>query len=618
MTDAIPMGNDGVLPNHVTESNGSASLGEVQERQIREFVDGVIRHTRLWQRERYEVRRELLSHFSDGADSGRSPDQLIMDFGDPLVAARLIRKAKIRNRSWGWHIRHRLTQVTAAGVCLLLACVLCVAARFHLAVSTPPNDAVEAMDRANANVPSADRGWPEYREGLLGLDRIAFRWHRDPQANLWTAVPHSPNWPQAVQYLDAHARSIELFVRGSTRPRLGYLYRDPANDARLIQRGGHSAAETYPADVERDEILLPHFQELMYVRTLLDLSALRALENRDLPAFRKFWQAESRLATQILSESEIIVVQGMGQACAYSAMALLRRLAIDYSDLLTDEQLQAWRHDFELTHQGELKSSTVAQIREGSEAFLQTCFTSQADGGRLTPSGFRFLMRRLSQLQPGGAPNWPVLLAEQQAAGATPSGVASEHKGGTAQAVREELTAVRWSATLASRQVLRLEIERLLTLLQAELDQPLAQRPSFAKSGYLQELENLAATSGRSRSYWPLLLILPFRNSDSWPDQGEQTQIMLRQGTLATFGLEQFRRRTGNWPQQLEQLVPAELSRLPVDVFSGRPLIYRIVNGKPLLYSIWNDYDDDGGQPVPKYTTTPGPFDGDFRVSPVD
>ncbi|MDB5386892.1 MAG: hypothetical protein JWM11_2538 [Planctomycetaceae bacterium] len=597
---------------------GIATFGALQERQVLDFVEGIVRRTRLWRSEQEEVRSELLGHFDDGADAGHSLERLLKDFGLPHVAARLIRKAKLRNRSWMWQVRHRLFQTCAAGICLFLGCLFFLEARLHLGVAGTPTDKVGEMDVANATVAIADRGWPWYREGLIRLDQSPFKQLGKTPALHTISAPTDPNWAWAMQYLDANARSLDLFVKGTTHPHLGYIYRDPTNDAWLKLRVNQTSAETYPIKPSGYEILLPHYQDLMHVRTLFHLSALRALASKDLPQFRKFWQAQAGLAKQIFNDSEFIVVSGMGHVCASSAMALLRRLVSEHADLLSDEQLQAWRQELDLA-KWHTKSGTATQYRYFCDELLEICFTSESDGGRFTAEGSRILMRKLSELDPDTNLAWPALLKEYKAAG-LPTRVdrQSIKLDRTTEIVNQELLAIRWSTTLAGRQALRLEFERLLTLLQTYLEQPIAQHGEFAESTYHQELQRLATSPERFRRYWPVMLILPEKFREFWPEPTREEQGMEREGTLTTLALERFRRRTGNWPERLEQLVPADLPNVPLDVFSGRPLIYRIVDGQPLLYSVWSDRKDDGGTPVPIYSVGEVPLVGDFRFLPVN
>jgi hypothetical protein len=77
------------------------------------------------------------------------------------------------------------------------------------------------------------------------------------------------------------------------------------------------------------------------------------------------------------------------------------------------------------------------------------------------------------------------------------------------------------------------------------------------------------------------------------------TQTALNQASLAC-GLERFRLETGEFPDQLEQLMPRYLTRLPLDVLTGQPLRYRRIDTNRFeLYSLgWNG-TDEGGRPAP-------------------
>lgn len=51
----------------------------------------------------------------------------------------------------------------------------------------------------------------------------------------------------------------------------------------------------------------------------------------------------------------------------------------------------------------------------------------------------------------------------------------------------------------------------------------------------------------------------------------------------------------GGYPSRLEELVPGYLPRVPVDVFSGGPLVYRASENGYILYSVGQNGQDDGG-----------------------
>src|SRR5688572_21701199 len=68
------------------------------------LVRRVVRRTRLWRRERRDVAGELIAHFADGLAAGETAEGLVEAFGDERRAARLIRRAKRRNRPLAWHV----------------------------------------------------------------------------------------------------------------------------------------------------------------------------------------------------------------------------------------------------------------------------------------------------------------------------------------------------------------------------------------------------------------------------------------------------------------------------------------------------------------------------------
>lgn len=71
----------------------------------------------------------------------------------------------------------------------------------------------------------------------------------------------------------------------------------------------------------------------------------------------------------------------------------------------------------------------------------------------------------------------------------------------------------------------------------------------------------------------------------------------------------------GKLPTRLEELVPRYLPSVPIDPFSGRPMIYRIETNTFVLYSLGPDKRDDGGEPMGPATEENG--DLTFRPPPT-
>jgi hypothetical protein len=68
-----------------------------------------------------------------------------------------------------------------------------------------------------------------------------------------------------------------------------------------------------------------------------------------------------------------------------------------------------------------------------------------------------------------------------------------------------------------------------------------------------------------------------------------------RSGIVA-LALERYRRKTGQWPKQLAEMVPSYLAKIPVDPFTGKPLLYRSLADGVVVYSVGVDGVDDGGK----------------------
>jgi len=87
-------------------------------------------------------------------------------------------------------------------------------------------------------------------------------------------------------------------------------------------------------------------------------------------------------------------------------------------------------------------------------------------------------------------------------------------------------------------------------------------------------------------------------------------------GLLTTIAILRYKTDKGEYPQKLDELVAAGyLNELPIDPFSGGPLVYKRVNNDFTLYSFAEDYDDDNGSHDPKWASG---GDGDYVFWPVE
>jgi hypothetical protein len=82
-----------------------------------------------------------------------------------------------------------------------------------------------------------------------------------------------------------------------------------------------------------------------------------------------------------------------------------------------------------------------------------------------------------------------------------------------------------------------------------------------------------------------------------------------RQLTVTAIALKRYQLKHGNYPPNLDSLVPEFVSTVPLDPVDGKPLRYRPkADGTFLLYSVGENGRDDGGDPSPEIGATSSSF----------
>ena len=62
----------------------------------------------------------------------------------------------------------------------------------------------------------------------------------------------------------------------------------------------------------------------------------------------------------------------------------------------------------------------------------------------------------------------------------------------------------------------------------------------------------------------------------------------------------------GRWPASLDELVPAHLSRVPIDPYDGRRLRFGRHADGVVVYAVWTDKQDNGGAVSNNLNERPG------------
>ncbi len=119
-----------------------------------------------------------------------------------------------------------------------------------------------------------------------------------------------------------------------------------------------------------------------------------------------------------------------------------------------------------------------------------------------------------------------------------------------------------------------------------------------------KDLRALAGTPVKKFRYVLTLLLLPATGAAlDAAARGNATN----DAAVTAIAIERYRRKHGQIPDELAQLVPEFLPQVPIDPFDGKPLRYVVRDDEYLLYCVGRDGVDDGGE---------GEFDPDivFRV----
>ncbi len=186
----------------------------------------IIRKVRLWRRERLEVATELVAHFRDGLEAGRTVDDLLTTFGKRSLAIKLIRRAKKRSRPLWWRASRRTVQGIALFVLLWIVAALLLAIR-------RPQVKVDYLAEFNGRLPQGSpdqQAWPIYRTALLAdpiagvIDDVQMKFDnagKVSQRGIFDIRPGDPDWPRALAVLQKHHQLLKATQEGALKPIFG-------------------------------------------------------------------------------------------------------------------------------------------------------------------------------------------------------------------------------------------------------------------------------------------------------------------------------------------------------------------------------------------------------------
>lgn len=566
--------------------------------ELAKLIERVVRQTRLWKSERIEIARELLNHCEEGLEAGVSSEAILSEFGDASNAARLIRRAKIRQRPWIWHVQHRCLQ----GIGILSATALVAycwfAIRFLTATPTIKRDYIGEIDLRAQSIPEEKRAWPLYREALMKVreDRVMPILKSD--RDLLSIAADSPDWETILAFLGENREVLDLTFRAAEKPEFGFVYRDPVNREWLERTNGKGSAESQISSTRGvlTGVLLPHIQDLRKLHRLLQFEAIAAGRSHDRERWLRAVKAMHSMGEQ-QEEGDFLIIRLVAFSYVRTAWRHCRYvLAVD-PGMLTDQDLRDLAHRVA----GFGGGGRLTQLPDNPlffEDLLQRYYTDDGDGdGRLNPLYF----------------------VPEEIARTLASGNGEFGNVGGALSLGTKLKGAALSATIASRAELREALREIEILEAREAERPLWERTADQPSPLISLLKKWDASAWYRHRYAPVLkLYSPFID-DGWQGHpGGEFATLHRDATLVAFALTIHHRRHHAWPTDLEQLAPSLLPSVPLDRFDGKPLKYKVIEGVPLLYSVGKNRTDERGSPAKDPSKEDEAPEGDLRFWPVE
>ena len=161
-----------------------------------------------------------------------------------------------------------------------------------------------------------------------------------------------------------------------------------------------------------------------------------------------------------------------------------------------------------------------------------------------------------------------------------------------------------WYDRLVTAMNLPLYCDRSTAIAKIELDlQTISQRIMSAENvaQIEQDAQNLGkdlsvvdgGAISRTLGEISISLMLPKTSSARLAEDRIRQQMVLVDAALA---LAEYHASEGDYPEQLSELKPAYLKRVPGDLFTGKPVLYRSTDDGYLLYSAGPNRKDDAGR----------------------
>ncbi len=538
----------------------------------------------FWKHERTEIARELCGHFLDGLEAGRTADELAATFGEPGRTARLMLRAKRRNRPLAWRAAMMSVRVLLIFFCAVILVYGVLAARFWSGAPTLARNYLKEFNAPIAAIPPGDRAWPEYRAVVMAMgvrgevESAVAADGLDEPAEGQSDVRFKATSAQRVAFIHSIRPLLDRVRAASLKPALGYVAGTTNDEELAAATTANYTSQAAPA-VQEDNpnlvsVLLPFLGHARQFVRLLKSDALLAAREGDGARAAESVLAMLRLAGHA-KEFPCLISDLVGVALMEVAASTLGTLVETYAGAISDSDLVRLSHAFGTFNGG----APFELVLNGEQAMfddlLQRAFTDDGRGnGRLTPQAMRLL--------------------------------ATMHADGTYRAEESRLGEALGPVAMVAMADRASQRREYIAQLSATRDW-LATRP-WLRGDESPDIRPAAARDPWRARYLPVSIMLPALTRTGW---SMERAAFIRDAACVVIALELHKRRTGAYPAVLADVGAMLLPKMPVDPFDGQPIKYRLVQGgggaaMPVLYSIGVDRKDDVGVPAVG-PSSPGP-----------
>jgi len=541
---------------------------------VAEYINLVAKKMRYRKKVRRDVQAELAAHFQDelrdcttNQQRQEKARQLIAEFGDIKLLAVLLRRAKKRCRPLWRTMLARACQTAA----IITVCFVLYVMWFFSGKPNITTDYVAQLNRIAKPLPDESLNAAPFYEKAVEL------YVKEPNG-----LYKFPDWPAdltdeqmsaVTRWINANEASFEQMKLASEKPHYWQRYEAEPGDMLL--------GLSYN---------LPDFRKL--ARFVLWHAKIRAYQTRTKDAFGDILLCyrmgmHPKVPTSLFEQLVGMSVEAMAVDTALMVLDQVDAGEEVLSDFQRRFERLVQQDNFRMRLDGE-KLSIYDEV--------QRLFTDGFGGGHIIPRRVKQLHSELQVQVMGPSAN-------------TGSGPPPQKQRPTWFERRiSDIRYVAWSATEFAR--------RLGTR---------ARRSGYLLFLHPDKQETFRATQQLYNHWEGLTVKSPAQIRTDGIDPGKQTEQIIKgnmllemfgsapgrvseithqrkteiQALVSILALLRYECDKGLYPEDLQELVTAGyLSRLPVDPYSDKPLIYKKTDKDFILYSIGRNFTDDGGEVV--------------------